>query len=196
MLDRLFRLRENQTNARTEVVAGVTTFMTMAYIIFVNPQILSAAGIPLSATIAATCLAAAVPTIFMGLYTNYPFALASGMGLNAALVYLALGQKLSWQTAMAVIFVEGLIVTILVLTRVRESVVSAIPLSQKRAIGVGIGLLIAYLGMQHAGWIVRPSEPGPLTTFGSFVDRGALVATAGLIVTIILTRITHMKSRF
>ncbi|MDO8587688.1 MAG: NCS2 family permease [Armatimonadota bacterium] len=186
MLERLFHLKENHTDGRTEVVAGLTTFMTMAYIIFVNPQILSVAGIPSKATIAATCLAAAVPTIVMGLYTNYPFALASGMGLNAALAYLAIGQHITWQTAMAVIFMEGLIITVLVLTRVRESVMSAIPLSQKRAIGVGIGLLIAYLGMQHAGWVVRPSGPGPLTTFGSFQDKTAIVAGIGLLITLVL----------
>ena len=183
MLDRVFGFREQGTNARTEVLAGATTFMTMAYIIFVNPQILAAAGLPLHATIAATCLAAAVPTILMGLYTNYPFALASGMGLNAALAFLVTGEGVSWPAAMGVVFMEGAIITVLVLTRVREAVMSAIPMSLKHAIGVGIGLLIAYIGMQHAGWVIRPEGPGTLTTFGSFRDVSTLVATAGLLIT-------------
>lgn len=185
MLERIFRLRENSTDVRTEVVAGLTTFMTMAYIIFVNPDILAAAGLPREATMAATAVAAAIPTLLMGLLTNYPFALASGMGLNAVLAYSVVrGQGLSWQTAMGIIFVEGAVVTVLVLTRVRETVMHAIPMSMKRAIGVGIGLFIAYIGMQHAGWVADDSAT--LTSFGTFHKVETLIATAGLVITLVL----------
>jgi len=185
MLERVFKLRENNTDVRTEVVAGLTTFMTMAYIIFVNPSVLEKAGLPYVPTVAATALAAAVPTLLMGFLTNYPFALASGMGLNAVLAYSVVqGQGLPWQTAMGIIFVEGAIITILVLTRVRESVMNAIPMSLKRAIGVGIGLLIAYIGMQQAGWVT--GHPATLTSFGSFHKAETLVATGGLIIILIL----------
>ena len=185
MLERIFRLKANGTNARTEVMAGLTTFMTMAYIIFVNPSILEAAGLPRVPTIAATALAAAIPTILMGLYANYPFALASGMGLNAALAFSVVqGMHLPWQTAMGIIAVEGIIITILVLTRIRESIMHAIPMSLKRAIGVGIGILIAYLGMQQAGWVT--GNPATLTGFGSFHKADTLIATAGLVLILVL----------
>lgn len=185
MLERIFHLKENCTDVRTEVIAGLTTFMTMAYIIFVNPSILESAGLPRMPTVAATALAAAVPTLIMGLFTNYPFALASGMGLNAVLAYsVVIGMKLPWQTAMGIIFLEGAVITVLVLTRIRESVMDAIPLSLKRAIGVGIGLLIAYLGMQQAGWVT--ANQATLTTFGSFHTANTLVATAGLVIILVL----------
>lgn len=185
MLNRIFKLTENDTNVRTEVVAGLTTFMTMAYIIFVNPSILKEAGLPAEPTVAATALAAAVPTLLMGFLANYPFALASGMGLNAVLAYSVVkGQGIPWQTGMGIVFVEGAIITILVLTRVRESVMHAIPISLKRAIGVGIGLLIAYIGTQHAGWVV--GNPATLTSFGSFTDIKTLVATVGLVIVLAL----------
>jgi len=185
MLERLFKLKANNTDVRTEVVAGLTTFMTMAYIIFVNPSILEAAGLPRVPTVAATALAAAIPTLMMGFFTNYPFALASGMGLNAVLAYSVVqGMHLPWQTAMGIVFVEGAIVTILVLTRVRESVMNAIPMSLKRAIGVGIGLLIAYLGMQQAGWVT--GSPATLTSFGSFHKPDTVIATGGLVIILIL----------
>src|SRR5437660_10373454 len=121
MLERLFRLAENRTNVRTEILAGLTTFMTMAYIIVVNPTVLSrAGGPPFAATVTATCVGAAIPTLLMGLWANYPLALASGMGLNTA-VALAIGSEpgMTWQTMMGVVFAEGLIVTLLVLTRLR-----------------------------------------------------------------------------
>ena len=185
VLERFFRFKENSTDLRTEVVAGLTTFMTMAYIIFVNPSILEAAGLPRVPTVAATALAAAIPTLLMGFLTNYPFALASGMGLNAVLAYSVVqGQGLSWQTAMGIVFVEGAIVTILVLTRIRESVMNAIPMSLKRAIGVGIGLLIAYLGMQQAGWVT--GSPATLTSFGSFHKMETVIATGGLVLILVL----------
>ncbi|MGC8861315.1 MAG: NCS2 family permease [Armatimonadota bacterium] len=185
MLSRLFKLGENNTTVRTEVIAGATTFMTMAYIIFVNPAILSSAGMPFEATVAATCIGAAVPTLAMGLVANYPFALAAGMGMNSAVVSFALSRGLAWQQAMGAIVVEGLLIFILVLVGLREAVMRAIPMNLKRAIGVGIGLLIALLGMQNAGWIVHP-EKGQILTYGSFRSVPTLIATAGLLITAVL----------
>ncbi len=185
MLSRFFRLKENNTNVRTEVIAGATTFMTMAYIIFVNPAILQSAGMPFTATVAATCIGAAIPTLAMGLVTNYPFALAAGMGMNSAVVSFALSRGLPWQQAMGVIVIEGLLIFLLVLVGLREAVMRAIPMSLKRAIGVGIGLLIALLGMQNAGWIVHPDK-GPILTFGSLHNKATLIATAGVAITAVL----------
>jgi AGZA family xanthine/uracil permease-like MFS transporter len=189
MLEKRFALTQRQTNARTEIGAGVTTFMTMAYIIFVNPLILS--NIPAlsgskTALAAATCLASAIPTLAMGLWTNTPFALASGMGLNAVLVGLCRTQHVSWQTAMGVVVVEGLVITLLVLTRTREAIMHAIPLSLKRAISVGIGLFITLLGMVQAGLVKTGTPETTPLTFGSFHDKGVLVATAGLAITMTL----------
>ncbi len=185
LLDRLFGLEERDTTVQREVIAGLATFMTMAYIIFVNPQVLKTAGMPIEAVAAATCIAAAVPTLIMGLWANYPFALASGMGLNAALAMQATRPGMDWQTMMGVIVVEGAIVTILVLTRVREQVMQAIPMNLKRAIGVGIGIFIAFLGLQHAGVVVR-GEGGALVTHGAFTSKGTLVSTLGLLLLMLL----------
>jgi len=185
MLERLFQLRASGTDVRTEVVAGLTTFMTMAYIIFVNPSVLQNAGLPKAPTIAMTCLGAAIPTLAMGLWTNYPLALAPGMGLNALLAFsVCQGMHLSWQTAMGIIFVEGTLVTLLVLAGVREMVMNAIPIPLKRSIGVGIGLLIALIGLQQAGFVV--DSPATLITFGSFHKMPTLVALAGLILVLFL----------
>ena len=140
----IFKLRENRTTAGREIMAGVVTFMAMAYIIFVNPKILAAAmGEELVPALAvATCIGAGTLSILMGLVSNFPLALASGMGLNAFLAYgVVIGMKVPWQAAMGIVFLEGAIITVLVLTRVREGVMSAIPLDLKRGIGVGIGLL-------------------------------------------------------
>src|SRR5437762_3622095 len=172
MLERYFQLRQRGATLEGEVRGGLTTFMVMAYIIFVNPAILSFAGVPalqgqgppFAATQAATCLVAGVMTIAMGLATNYPLALASGMGLNAAVAFqLIAGLKLPWPSAMGVVFLEGVAITILVLTGFREAIMSAIPLSLKRAISVGIGLFILLIGLVSAG-IVQPRPPGlPVT---------------------------------
>lgn len=186
MLEQRFRLKENGTTVRTEVIAGLVTFMTMSYIIFVNPSILEAAGVPKGPAIVATALAAAATTLFMGLTTNYPFALASGMGLNAFLAFgVVLGLGVSWQTAMGIIFVEGLIVTLLVLTRVREQVMDAIPLSLKRAIGVAIGLFIAFIGLQLGGIVIQ-GPPATLVTFGTVSDPKVWVTAFGLFLTAFL----------
>lgn len=185
MIERLFRLRHLGVNAKTEITAGITTFMTMAYIIFVNPAILSRAGLDFNATMTATCAAAGICTIIMGLYTNYPFALASGMGLNVFLVYtVCLGMNLPWQTGMAIIVIEGLIITILVLTRVREWVMSAIPMSLKLAIGVGIGLFLAFIGLKDAGIIV--SHPVTFVSQGNLSSPPTMVALIGLTLVLLL----------
>lgn len=159
--------------------------MTMAYIIFVNPAILAGAGMPAPAVVAMTCLGAAVPTLMMGLWANYPLALASGMGLNAALVAQAMEPGMNWRTMMGVVVVEGTLVTVLVITNVREQVMRAIPLNLKRAIGVGIGIFIAFLGLQQMGWVVKGAGGG-LLTHGTFTLRTTVVATAGLLLLVTL----------
>ncbi|MDN5348334.1 MAG: adenine/guanine/hypoxanthine permease, partial [Clostridia bacterium] len=185
MLERIFRLKENHTDVRTEIIAGLTTFMTMSYIIFVNPAILKDAGLPFPATMAMTAIAAAAATILMGLYTNYPFAMASGMGLNAVVTYgLVVGMKLPWQVAMGMVFIEGVVITVLVLTNIREAVMNAIPLSLKRAIGVGIGLFIAFIGLKNGGFVV--SDPVTSVKLGNFHQPGVIVATIGLVITAFL----------
>ena len=177
----IFKLKENQTTAGREIVAGVVTFMAMAYIIFVNPKILAAAmgNELLPALVLATCLGAGLLSILMGLASNYPLALASGMGLNAFLAYgVVLGMNVPWPTAMGIVFIEGAIIAVLVLTNVRKQVMNAIPLDLKRAIGVGIGLLITLVGLENAKLIV-PS-PTTLVTFGKIGPEN-LIAMAGVV---------------
>jgi adenine/guanine/hypoxanthine permease len=165
-----FQLRERGTDLGTEVRAGLTTFMVMAYIIFVNPIILGYVGVPglegkglpFGPTLTVTCLTAGLLTIAMGLVTNYPFALAPGMGLNAVVAFeLVAGRGLTWPQAMTIIFLEGVVITLLVLTRFREAMLEAVPLGLKRAISVGIGLFIAFIGFFTSGFVVKPAA-GPL----------------------------------
>ncbi len=195
MLKNHFRLDELKTNVRTEILAGVTTFLTMSYIIFVNPLFLSFFGdpslkdlaLPFSASMTATCLSAALMCIFMGVWTNYPFALAPGMGLNAIVSYqMVLGMGLSWPSAMGVIVMEGIIITILVVTGFREAVMNSIPLSLKQAISVGIGLFIAFIGLVQAGF-VQPSKD-TLVTLGKFDNLPVVIAVFGLLLTAILLK--------
>jgi AGZA family xanthine/uracil permease-like MFS transporter len=186
MFEKLFKLQENKTTFWREIVAGTVTFMTMAYIIFVNPLILSnAMGSDLIPAITvATCLAAGIMTICMGIFSNYPLALASGMGLNAVVTFsLVKGMNLSWQVAMGMIFIEGIVIAILVLTNFRLWVMNAIPTDLKRAIGVGIGLFIAFIGFKDAGLIV--SNPDTFVALGK-IGPGQLIAVFGLLLTIIL----------
>ncbi|MBI2164642.1 MAG: NCS2 family permease, partial [candidate division NC10 bacterium] len=194
MLERWFDLRAKGTTVGTEVLAGVTTFMVMAYIIFVNPAILNFSGIKelqglgpgFAPTLAATCLVAGVMTMLMGLASNYPFAVASGMGLNAVVAFqLIVGMKLPWSAAMGVIFLEGVIITILVLTGFREAVMDAIPISLKRAIGVGIGLFILFIGL-FSGGLVKPGPPGVPVTLGDLKSLPVLVTLIGLFLTVAL----------
>ncbi|HEX3047151.1 MAG TPA: NCS2 family permease, partial [Bacillota bacterium] len=183
MFEKLFKLQENKTTVSREIMAGFVTFMTMAYIIFVNPSILTSAmpGVPVEAIAVATCLAAGIMTILMGAFSNYPLALASGMGLNAVLTFqVVLGMKQTWQVAMGVVFIEGVIITILVLTNFREWVMNAIPTDLKRAIGVGIGLFIAFIGFKDAGLVI-----GSQATLVTLTKLGPthLIALLGLVVT-------------
>jgi len=196
MFKRFFNLDEVGTNVRTEILAGVTTFLTMSYIIFVNPLFLSFFGnpdlagkaLPFSASLTATCLAAAVMCILMGVWTNYPFALAPGMGLNAIVAYqMVLGMGLSWASAMGVIVMEGTIITILVITGFREAVMHSIPLSLKQAISVGIGLFIAFIGLVQAGFVQKSDST--LVTLGNFDNLTVVVAIFGLLSTAILMKI-------
>jgi AGZA family xanthine/uracil permease-like MFS transporter len=186
-LGNFFEFSGRGTSFRTEVVAGLTTFMTMAYIIFVNPAILGTkgTGLPVSGVFFATCVAAAVACIAMGLVANFPLALASGLGLNAIVAFtLILELGLSWQQAMAVIVVEGVLVTVLVLTNLREAVLDAIPLSLKFAIAVGIGLFIAFIGLKNAGLVVPNADT--YVALGDLTQGPVLLAAFGLIVTLAL----------
>jgi len=150
MLEKLFHLTENKTTPKTEVIGGITTFLTMAYIIFVNPLILSDAGMDSGAVITATCLAAFLGTILVGLWANVPFAMAPGMGLNAFFTYtLVMGQGLSWQTALGVVFISGIAFLVLTLLGIREKVVNAIPVSLRLSTAAGIGLFICFIGMKN-----------------------------------------------
>src|ERR671937_2121710 len=176
-LERWFEFTQRRTDLATEVRAGVTTFMVMAYIIFVNPIVLGYSGmaglegkgLPFAPTLTVTCLTAGVLSIAMGLASNYPFALAPGMGLNAVVAFeLVASRGLTWPQAMTVVFLEGAAITLLVLTRFREAVMDAVPLSLKRAIGVGIGLFIAFIGFFTSGFVVKPPS-GPLpVALGTF----------------------------
>lgn len=190
MLEKVFKLKDNNTTVKTELAAGLTTFMTMAYILAVNPSILSEAGMDANAVLIATCLASFVGTICMGLMANLPFALSAGMGLNAYLAYtVVLGQGVSWQMALFAVFVEGIIFIILSLTSVREAIFNAIPLSLKQGVSVGIGLFIAFIGLQNAGLCVDASTLVTITSFTeNFDTQGicALLAVIGLLVTAVL----------
>ena len=190
-MNKLFRLEENNTTVRREIVAGVTTFMTMAYIIAVNPSILSAAGMNPHAVLLATCLASTIGCFCMGLMANLPYALSAGMGLNAFLAYTVVkGMGISWHVALLAVFFEGLIFILLSLTNVREAIFNAIPMPLKNGVSVGIGLFIAFIGLQNAGLSVDSSST--LVTITSFREDftthgiGALLASVGLFVTVIL----------
>ena len=167
---RYFRTAERRTTVGTELRAGATTFMVMAYVIFVNPAVLGYVGVPglegrglpFAPTLTVTCLTAGLMSIAMGLFTNYPFALAPGMGLNAAVAFeLVVGRGLTWPQAMTVVMVEGIVITVLVLTRFRQAVLDLVPLALKQAIGVGIGLFIAFIGFFNSGFVAKP-EASPL----------------------------------
>lgn len=190
MLEKLFKLREHQTDVKTEIAAGITTFMTMAYILAVNPSILSEAGMDANAVLLATCLASFIGTMLMALLANMPFALSAGMGLNAYLAYtVVLGMGVSWQLALFAVFVEGLIFIVLSLTNVREAIFNAIPLTLKQGVSVGIGLFIAFIGLQNAGLCVDSSTLVTITSFTeNFNTHGicALLAVIGILVTAIL----------
>lgn len=192
MLEKFFKLKENNTSVKTEVVAGFTTFMTMAYILAVNPNLLSAAGMDANAVLIATALASFVGTILMALLANYPFALAPGMGLNAYFAFtVVLGMGHPWQLALFAVFVEGIVFIVLSLTNVREAIFNAIPATLKSAVSVGIGLFIAFIGLQDAKLIV--SSDATLVTYQTFkgdtfhsVGVAAILALIGILLTAVL----------
>ncbi|MCX7748763.1 MAG: NCS2 family permease [Clostridia bacterium] len=200
-LQKFFKLKENNTTVRTEVIAGITTFITMAYIIFVNPDILKMAGMNASgalgdkaaqfnafndpvvgAVLVATCLSAAIGTLIMGLYANYPFAQAPGMGLNAFFTFtVVLGMGYTWQQALTAVFISGIIFIIITITRLRESIVKAIPMTLKYAVSGGIGLFIALIGFKNAGIVA--GNPSTIIAFGNLTSPKTLLAIFGLIIT-------------
>lgn len=193
MLEKLFKLSQNKTTAKTEVMAGITTFMTMAYILAVNPSILADAGMDPSAVLLATAIASFIGTCCMAFMANLPFVLSAGMGLNAYLAYtVVLGFGYSWQVALLAVFAEGIIFIILSLTNVREAIFNAIPLTLKRGVSVGIGLFIAFIGLQNAGLAVDASTLVTITSFTeNFSTHGicALLALTGTLITAAL----HIK---
>lgn len=191
MLEKFFKLKENNTNVKTEVMAGITTFMTMAYILAVNPNILSVTGMDPQAILLATALASFLGTLLMALLANYPFALAPGMGLNAYFAYtVVIGYGYSWQIALLAVFIEGLIFIVLSVTNVREAIFNAIPMTLKSAVSAGIGLFIAFIGLQNAKIVVN--NDSTLVSYQTFKENfnsvgiGALLALIGVLVTAFL----------
>ena len=173
MLEKIFKLSANKTDAKTEVLAGITTFMTMAYILAVNPNILSATGMDSGAVFTATALAAFLGTLLMAIFANYPFALAPGMGLNAYFAYtVVIGMGYSWEYALTAVFAEGIVFIVLSLTNVREAIFNAIPMNLKHAVSVGIGLFIAFIGLQNAKIVVNNDS----TLLGLFSFKGSVQA--------------------
>lgn len=194
MLENMFQLKENNTSFKTEVIAGLTTFMAMAYILAVNPQILSATGMNSDAILLATALASFIGCMAMALMANYPFALAPGMGLNAYMAFTVCGSMgYSWEVALLAVFVEGLIFVVLSLTNVREAIFNAIPMALKKGVSAGIGLFIAFIGLQGANLVVN--DDSTLLTYVRFTENfrtigiGALLALIGLFITVVL----HIK---
>lgn len=186
MLEAFFKLKENNTNVKTEILAGITTFMTMAYILIVNPNILSQAGMDFGAVFTATALSAIITTLLLGLYARLPFAAAPGMGLNAFFAFTVVkGMGYSWQFALTAVLLEGLIFILLTVFNVREAIVNAIPLNIKRAISVGIGLFIAFLGFDNAKIVIH-KEGGTLVQLGNIKGPYTLLAIIGVILTAVL----------
>ena len=185
VLECLFKLSENQTTVRQELIGGLTTFMTMAYIIVVNPQILSQAGMPADGVVFATCISAAAATLVMGLYANYPIALAPGMSLNAYFTYsVCIGMGVPWRTALGVIFFSGVLFILITVTRVREQIVNGIPDCLKHSTAAGIGMFIGFVGMRNAKLVV--ANPATFLSVGNFSDREVQAACFGILLTVIL----------
>ena len=192
MLEKLFKLKQNQTSLKQEAVAGLTTFMTMAYIIFVNPMMLADAGMDHGAVFVATCLAAAVGCLVMGLMANYPIAIAPGMGLNAFFTYTVVGEMgYSWETALGAVFLSGICFLILSLVRIREWIVNSIPMSLRIGIAAGIGLFLALIGLKSAGIVV--ASPATLVTLGDITAFPAVMAVLGFFLIIAMVQ-RGMKS--
>jgi len=187
MLEQVFKLSENKTNVRTEIVAGITTFLTMAYIIFVNPAILAEAKMPFGAVFAATCVAAAIGCFLMAFLANYPIALAPGMGLNAYFAFGVVGgMGHSWQVALGCVFISGVIFFIISVLPIREWIVNAIPMSLKMAIAAGIGLFLALIALKNSGIVV--AHPATLVTHGKLTSFPVVMATLGFFLIVALER--------
>lgn len=185
MLERLFKLSENGTNVRTEIIAGITTFLTMAYIIFVNPAILSDTGMDRGAIFVATCLAAAIGCFIMGLVANYPIAQAPGMGLNAFFTYsVVLGMGYTWQVALAAVFVSGVLFILLSIFKIREWIINSIPHSLRTGISAGIGLFLAFIALKNAGIVI--DNPATLVSMGDITSLPSVLAAIGFFLTIAL----------
>jgi len=185
LIDRYFKLTENQTSVRQEMIGGLTTFVTMAYIIVVNAQILAQAGMPVEGVVFATCISSAAATLVMGLYANYPIALAPGMSLNAYFTYsVCLAMHIPWQTALAVVFCSGVLFLVLTVTRVREQIVNGMPDCLKHATAAGIGMFIAFVGLRNAKLVVANSAT--FVGLGSFSDKEVQTACFGLALTMVL----------
>lgn len=184
-LERYFRLAENNTTVRREMLGGLTTFMTMAYIIVVNPDMLAQAGMPVEGVLFATCVSAAIATLVMGLWANYPLALAPGMSLNAYFTYsVCLGMHVPWQTALGAVFISGILFLVLTVSRIREQIVNGIPNSLKHSTVVGIGLFIAFVGLRNAKIVV--ANPATFVGLGNFSDHEVQLACFGLLLTLVL----------
>jgi adenine/guanine/hypoxanthine permease len=188
LLQRVFHLQENQTTVRRELLGGLTTFMTMAYVVVVNPRILAESGMPLEGVLFATCISSAFATLVMGLWANYPIALAPGMSLNAYFTYsIVIGRGVPWQTALGVVFLSGLVFLVLTLTNVREHIVNDIPDCLKHGTAAGIGFFIAFIGLRNAKVIV--ANPVTFVGLGKVTDREFLLAVAGvLLIAILMSR--------
>lgn len=185
MLERIFHIRQNETTVRRELLAGLTTFMTMAYVVVVNPRILSEAGMPVDGVLFATCISAALATLVMGIWANYPIALAPGMSLNAYFTYsIVIGRGVPWQTALGVVFLSGVLFLILTLTNVREQIVNGIPDCLKNGTAAGIGLFIAFVGFRNANIIV--ANPSTFVALGKISDRQVILALLGVLLIAIL----------
>ena len=185
MIERYFRLAENQTTVRQEMLGGLTTFLTMAYIVVVNPQILAQAGMPVEGVVFATCLSAAVATLVMGLYANYPIALAPGMSLNAYFTYsVCLNMHVPWRTALGVVFLSGVLFLVLTVTRVREQIVNGMPDCLKHSTATGIGFFIAFVGLRNAKLVV--ANAATFVGLGSFADKEVQTACFGIVLTLFL----------
>ena len=184
-LERYFRLKENGTDVRTEFIAGVTTFLTMVYIVFVNPQILGKAGMDQGAVFVATCIAAAVSTLVMALYANYPIALAPGMGLNAFFAFtVVLGYKYTWQQALAAVFCSGVLFFLISIFRIREYVINSIPKNLKLAISAGVGLFLLIIALEEAKIVV--DHPATLVTLGDLKQWPAILCLLGFVLIVAL----------
>lgn len=189
MLDRIFKLKAHNTSVKTEIIAGVTTFLTMAYIIFVNPSMLASTGMDEGAVFVATCLAAAIGCFIMGFWANYPIALAPGMGLNAFFSFTVVGQMgYSWETALGAVFISGVCFFLLSAFRLREWIINSIPLALRAGIGAGIGLFLGFIGLKNAGIVV--DSPATLVTLGDLSQWGVIMCCLGFV---LITALYHRR---